>query len=140
MADLPGTSDWIVGLEMPEFIRGPITRRDLALFAGGSHDHVAFHIDSDAAKAAGFDDVIAHGMLCMAYLGQALTHWVDQDRLLAWNARFVSMTPLYATINCRGSVLAITEDATAKVARLSIVAWAGPDRQALVGEALVRLG
>src|SRR3546814_18764591 len=36
----------------------PFTRGQLALFAGGSGDHNAIHIDSDVAKPQGFGDVI----------------------------------------------------------------------------------
>jgi acyl dehydratase len=31
---------------------------------------------TDVAKSAGMDDVFAHGMLSMAYLGRLLTNWV----------------------------------------------------------------
>ena len=51
----------------------PITRHTLALYCGASGDHNPIHVDIDFAKAAGFPDVFAHGMLVMAYLGQALT-------------------------------------------------------------------
>ena len=51
----------------------PITRHRLALYCGASGDHNPIHVDLDFAKKAGFPDVFSHGMLVMAYLGQALT-------------------------------------------------------------------
>ena len=62
------------------------------------------------AKAAGMDDVFAHGMLVMAYLGQFLTRWRPQSSLRRWSVRFVAITPLHATIHCRGQVVEILED------------------------------
>ena len=51
----------------------PISRHKLALYCGASGDHNPIHVDLDFAKAAGYPDVFAHGMLVMACLGQALT-------------------------------------------------------------------
>ena len=47
----------------------PISRTTLALFAGASGDHHPVHIDLDHARSTGNQDVFAHGMLTMAYLG-----------------------------------------------------------------------
>ena len=38
----------------------------------------------DAARAKGRKDVIAHGMLMMAYLGRVLTGFVPQDKILSY--------------------------------------------------------
>jgi acyl dehydratase len=129
-----------VGDRLPEHVRGPITRADLALFAGASHDYVLLHIDSDYAKAAGMDDVFGHGMLSMAYLAQMLTGWAPQDRLMTWSVRFTAITPLYATVHCRGEVAEIFEQDGQRLARISIGAWTDRDIQTLGGEAVVVLG
>jgi len=126
-----------VGDRLPEQARGPISRADLALFAGASHDHVLLHIDSDFAKAAGMDDVFAHGMLSMAYLAQMLTRWAPQDRLKTWSVRFTAITPLYAVVHCRGEVTEIFEQGGERLARISIGAWTDKNIQTLGGEALV---
>lgn len=96
-----------VGMELPLLQAGPITRKTLALFAGASGDHQPTHIDIDAAKAKGRQDVIAHGMLMMAYLGRLLTDWVPQEKIRSYKARFVAMTPVHAVATCRGRVIAI---------------------------------
>ena len=108
-----------IGDRLPEHVRGPITRTTLALFAGASNDHVPLHIDSDFAKAAGMDDVFAHGMLSMAYLAQMLTSWAPQDRLRDWSARFTAITPLHATVHCRGEVTEIFELNGVRQARIA---------------------
>lgn len=59
-----------VGTELPALEIEKITRTTLALFGGASGDHNPMHIDIDVAKSAGLEDVFAHGMLSMAYLGR----------------------------------------------------------------------
>ena len=98
-----------VGMELPPLQTPPITRKTLALFAGASGDHQPTHIDIDAARAKGRPDVIAHGMLLMAYLGRLLTDWLPQDRIRSYKARFVAMTPVHAVATCRGRVSAIAD-------------------------------
>jgi acyl dehydratase len=128
-----------VGTKIPDHVRGPVDRTTLALFAGASHDHVRLHIDRDFAKAAGMDDVFAHGMLSMAYLAQMLTRWMPQERLRRWNVRFTAITPLHATVTCRGEIIEIFEEAGERLARCKIGAWVDNDVQTLDGEAVVAL-
>lgn len=128
-----------VGDTLPELARGPIDRATLALFAGASHDHVPLHIDSDFAHAAGMDDVFAHGMLSMAYLAQMLTHWAPQERLRRWTVRFTAITPLHATVTCRGEITEIFEEAGERLARVRIGSWTDNNVQTLDGEAVVAL-
>jgi acyl dehydratase len=128
-----------VGQELPELVRGPITRGTLALFAGASNDYVLLHIDSDYAKEAGMGDVFGHGMLSMAYLAQAVRSWAPAERLRTWNVRFAAITPLYATVTCRGSVEEIVEQDGERLARLKIGAFIDDGTQTIGGEALIAL-
>ena len=138
MADgAPISADLTVGTVLPELVRGPITRGTLALFAGASHDHVLLHIDSDYAKGADMDDVFGHGMLSMAWLAQAVKSWAPAERLRTWNVRFTAITPLYATVHCRGEVAEIFEEAGERRARLKIGAWTEAGLQTLDGQAVV---
>lgn len=113
----------------------PISRSTLALFAGASHDHNPIHIDIDAARRAGFEDVIAHGMLSMAYLGRLLTDWCPQARLLSWRVRFTAMTPVLATPTCEGTVTAVSEG----IAEVELVARLEDGSVALSGSARVQV-
>jgi acyl dehydratase len=101
------TRTWTVGTELVPLAIEPISRKTLALFAGASGDHQPTHIDIDAARAKGRPDVIAHGMLMMAYLGRMLTELVPQERIRSFSARFVAMTPVHAQPTCRGRVVAV---------------------------------
>lgn len=99
-----------VGMELPLLKTGPISRKTLALFAGASGDHQPTHIDIDAARAKGRQDVIAHGMLMMAYLSRMLTDWVPQEKIRSYKARFVTMTPVHAVATCRGRIIEIKDE------------------------------
>ena len=99
----------VVGEHLPPLRIDSISRKTLALFAGASGDHQATHIDIDAARAKGRDDVIVHGMLSMAYLGRMLTDLVPQKQLKRFSARFVAVTPVHAELTCTARVVAIED-------------------------------
>lgn len=103
------TTEIAVGTELPPLRVTPISRATLALFAGASGDHMPIHIDIDAAKKFGYDDVFAHGMLSMAYLGRLLTDWVPQEKIRSYRVRFTAVTPLHAEPICTGRVTAIDD-------------------------------
>ena len=96
---------------LPTLETAAITRFDLALYAGASGDHNPVHVDLDFARAAGFDDVFAHGMLVMAYAARGLTDWVPQRRLRALHLRFQSMTHIGDRLRCAGRITGRTEPA-----------------------------
>ncbi|MFF3954995.1 MaoC/PaaZ C-terminal domain-containing protein [Streptomyces sp. NPDC001890] len=132
-----------VGTELPELPEQRITRTLLALFAGASGDHNPIHIDSDAARAAGLDDVIAHGMLSMALLGRLLTEWVPVGDLLSFRVRFSAPAPVHGRLRCTGVVKAIEEAAgrhgVERRARLGVTVRIVDGPLAVRGDALVRL-
>jgi acyl dehydratase len=84
-----------------------VTQPQIDAYAEVSGDHNPIHIDAAAARAVGLDGTIAHGMLSMAFLGQALTDWiVGADLRGAWVARlrvrFQAMVKPADTLSCRG--------------------------------------
>ena len=96
--------DLEVGAEIPSLVRGPITRTQLALFAGASGDHNPIHLDEAEAQAGGLPGVIVHGMLMMGILGQMLTGWVAQSNVAQFSNRFAAMAVPGDTITCSGVV------------------------------------
>ncbi len=99
-----------VGDSLPPLALPPLTRATLALYAGGSGDHIPLHIDSDFAKAAGHRDVFMHGMLGVAYLVRMITQQVPQERLRDINVRFSAITYPGETLTARGVVAEIAPD------------------------------
>jgi acyl dehydratase len=117
----------------------PITRHNLAMYCGGSGDHNPIHVDSDFAKASGYPDVFAHGMLVMAYLGRALTDTVAPSAVRSYGVRFVAITQVRSEITCEGTVTEIFEEGGERLARLSLTAKDQADEVKLRGEAVVKL-
>ena len=130
----PAVGDRIVHKSFP-----PITRHTLALYCGASGDHNPIHVDSDFAKKAGFPDVFSHGMLVMAYLGQALTDAVTPDRIRTFSTRFAAITQLGARLTCEGSVTELFEDKGERRARLALTTKDDNGEVKLAGEAIIVL-
>lgn len=96
-----------VGAELRSLQLKPISRTTLALFAGASGDHNPMHIDIDVAKSAGLEDVFAHGMLSMAYLGRLLTDNFDPASIRSYRVRFAAITPVHGKPTATGKVVSI---------------------------------
>ena len=128
-----------VGDEISAVNKPAISRHTLALYCGGSGDHNPIHVDSDFAKAAGMPDVFAHGMLGMAYLGQALTGWVPQSALRSYGVRFASITWVGNELTCGGTVTEKFEEEGEKRVRLEVKAADQDGDIKLIGEAIVTL-
>ena len=117
----------------------PITRHRLALYCGASGDHNPIHVDLDFARKAGFPDVFSHGMLVMAYLGQALTDAVPPQRLRSFSTRFVAITQLGARLTCEGHVSELVEHNGEPCAKLALTTKDENGDVKLSGEAIIAL-
>ncbi|MGF6432534.1 MULTISPECIES: MaoC family dehydratase [Bradyrhizobium] len=134
MSSSPAVGDIIVHKEFP-----PITRHRLALYCGASGDHNPIHVDIDFAKAAGFPDVFAHGMLAMGYLGQALTDAVAPSRIRSFSTRFAAITQLGAKLTCEGTVTELIEQGGEKRAKLALTTKDQNGEIKLAGQAIIAL-
>ena len=128
-----------IGDSLKAETNAPISRRTLALFAGASGDHNPIHIDLDFAKEAGMNDVFAHGMLIMAYLGKALGEWFPNSTLKEFGNRFTEITQLKSEITWLGEVIGKFEENDQKLVRLKIEATDQDGNIKLSGQALVAL-
>jgi acyl dehydratase len=128
-----------IGDELQVLTREPITRATLCYFCGASNDHNPIHIDIDFAHAAGNDDVFAHGMLGMAYLGQLLTNWVPQEAIISFEAKFAAIVHVGDEITCRGMVCEkITTESGSEI-KLKLTATDQHGDVKLTGGAVIRL-
>ena len=128
-----------IGTELPPLQADPITRLTLALYCGASGDHNPIHVDSDFAKAAGFPDVFAHGMLVMGYLGQAVTDAVAPSRIRSFSTRFAAITQLGAKLTCEGTVMELFEQGGERRAKLALSTKDQTGEIKLAGEAIIAL-
>jgi acyl dehydratase len=103
---LPQFDAVAIGDELPVLETPAIARSTLAYYAGASGDRNPMHIDIDFARAAGQEDVFAHGMLAMAYAGRVLTDWAGPLALREFGVRFVAITRLHERLRCRAHITA----------------------------------
>lgn len=118
----------------------PITRHTLALYCGASGDFNPIHVDTDFAKTAGFPDVFAHGMLIMAYAGQALTDVVPPHRIRHFSSRFTAITEVGSCLTCEGHVIELFEQSGDSLMKLALRMKDQQEDIKLVGEAVVLIG
>ena len=128
-----------VGDTLPPLALPALTRTTLALYAGGSGDLNPLHVDIDFARAAGLDDVIAHGMLSMAWLARMLTHWTEQRNLREFGVRFSAPTRVGERITCTGHVAAKLERDGERLVRVDVKTTNEAGEVKLTGDALIAL-
>ena len=117
----------------------PVTRAMLALYAGASGDHNPIHIDSEFARSAGMPDVIAHGMLLMAWLGRLVTNWAPQRDLREFGVRFTAITHVGERITCTGRVAEKEERDGERLVRIEVKTRNDAGEVKVVGDAWVAL-
>lgn len=98
------------------------------------------HVDIDFARGAGLDDVFAHGMLSMAWLGHVLTGWVPQQSIREYGVRFAAVTRVGDRVCCGGEVMEVIERNGERQARVAVRAQKQTGDVTLEGEAWIALG
>ncbi|TCO65302.1 MaoC family dehydratase [Actinocrispum wychmicini] len=110
-----------VGDELPPLTVN-VTRKDLVCYAGAALDFNPIHWNEKFAKEVGLPDVIAHGMLTMAFAARVLTNWVgDPSRILEYGVRFTR--PVVVPNDEKGAVVELSgkvrevnaDDGTARI-------------------------
>ena len=120
---------------------GESTIHDDAVSVGFEGFDFSVSVSGSAASTFGdlFADVFSHGMLVMAYLGQALTDAVAPSRIRSFSTRFVAITQLGAKLTCDGTVTELLEEAGERRARLALTAKDHAGEIKLAGEAIIAL-
>jgi acyl dehydratase len=81
-----------IGDSLPPLTKPPITKVQLVRYAGASGDFNPIHTDDEAARRAGLKGVIAHGLLVMGFVGEAVAAWAPRRCLKRLGVRFSGMT------------------------------------------------
>jgi len=128
-----------VGEQLPEIKKAPIDRITLALYAGASNDHNPIHLDPEFARSAGAKDVFAHGMLGMAYLGDAVVHWFGLDAVKEFGVRFTSIIQLGDELTSKAEITEKIEEQGGNLLKvvLSVVDQNGDVK--LAGDAVIAI-
>ena len=82
-----------------------VTKESLKRYADASCDPNLIHLNKEFAQKHGLPDVIAHGMLVMAYLGRMLTNTFPQSSLKDFSSKFTSMTCINDKLSCSGKII-----------------------------------
>ena len=114
-----GNQSYFQGLkvdhEWPVLKKKPIDEVQLVRYAGASGDFNPLHYVEAIARKAGFDRLIAQGMLVMGFVGQAITGWIPNWCLRGLKVRFVNVTRLGDTISVVGRIVEIRDEGNEKV-------------------------
>lgn len=94
-----------VGFTFEPLHKEEITHTQLVRYAGASGDFNPIHTVVPFAEAAGLGGVIAHGMLIMGFVGQAIGQWFSNNQLLKFSSRFKAMTRPGEKITVQGRVV-----------------------------------
>ncbi|PIC63716.1 dehydratase [Sporosarcina sp. P13] len=108
--------DWsleelLVNQKIEPMMKPPITKVQLAQYAGASGDFNPLHLDDEFARKIGMDGVVAHGMLVMGFLGEyVMKIAAQQAKVVNFTMRFGKMTFPGDEIRCSAIVERIVEE------------------------------
>lgn len=94
-----------VGYSFEPLRKEEITHSQLVRYAGASGDFNPIHTVVPFAESAGLGGVIAHGMMIMGFVGQAIGQWFDVNDLAKFSVRFKAMTRPGEKISVHGRVV-----------------------------------
>jgi len=116
-----------------------VTQDEIDRYAEASGDHNPIHVDPEFALSVGLPGAIAHGLLEMGILADAVTRWVGPGaELKSLECRFSKPLVSGDTITCTGTVVDVDE--AQSVATLTVEALSSRgDRVLTNGRAVVRL-
>ncbi|MFA4915749.1 MAG: MaoC/PaaZ C-terminal domain-containing protein [Syntrophales bacterium] len=90
--------------QMPLLVKDPVKHMQLVKYAGASGDFNPLHVDPEFGKTVGIGSQIAHGMLVMGFVGQAITNWIPKKYIRKFSVRFVGMTIIDDVVTVTGKV------------------------------------
>lgn len=91
--------------QLDPIVKDEITHSQLVRYAGASGDFNPIHTVVPFAENAGLGGVIAHGMMIMGFIGQAIGQWFPIDDLAKFSVRFKAMTKPGERITIKGNVI-----------------------------------
>jgi acyl dehydratase len=127
-----------VGDEMTPFSR-TVTQDQINAYADASGDHNPIHVDPEFARSVGLPGTIAHGLLDMAILTEAVARWAGgYEQVASVACRFSKPLLPGETVTCSGRVLDVADSQDTATLELEAVSSSG-ERVLTNGRATVRL-
>ena len=139
MSNMAATRQTVrVGEEITPLSR-TVTQDQINAYAEASGDLNPIHVNEEFARMVGLPGTIAHGMLDMAILTEAVSRWAGgADRVASIRCRFSKPLLPGDTITCMGRVVEVDENAG--IATLEVGATSDRGDNVLTnGRATVRL-
>jgi acyl dehydratase len=88
-----------------------VTQEQVNAYAEASGDPNPIHTNEEFARMVGLPGTIAHGMLNMGILAEAVARWAGgNDRVLSISCRFSKPLLPGDTITCTGTVVAVDDE------------------------------
>jgi acyl dehydratase len=122
-----------------ELVYENLEREDLVKYAGASGDFNPIHYSEPFAKKAGYDSVFGQGMYTAGLASNVVDDWFGIGSIKRFSTRFVGQTWPGDDIVARGEVADISENETATVLEIDIVAENGDGETLIDGGATVEL-
>jgi len=117
-----------------------LTRTQIVQYAGASGDFNPLHTDEPyAVQVAGYDTVVAHGLLTMGMTGTAITDWVGAGHLVRYGVRFKSPVFPGDALTTRLAVTEVQAEADSVFVTLSVDTVNGKGEAVVTGNAEARL-
>lgn len=128
------------GMSVPELKKKPSTQQ-LVLWAAGSGDFYQIHYDKDFATGTGLTNIIVHGALKNAFLGQFLHDWIgNEGRIKSYGCSYRGMDYPNEEYTCKGTVTKKYEKDGEKLVDLEIWGENPEGKKTTPGHATVRIG
>jgi acyl dehydratase len=116
-----------------------VTQEQIGAYAEASGDVNPIHVNEEFARMVGLPGTIAHGMLDMAILTEAVARWAGgSDRVASIRCRFSKPLLPGDTITCTGTVVEVDERSGIATLEVGAVSDRG-DNVLTNGRATVRL-
>ena len=132
-------ADVTEGMALPELKKNCSTQQ-LVIWAAGSGDFYQIHYDKDFATGTGLANIIVHGALKNAVLGQLVHDWVGNDgRIKSYGCSYRGMDFPNEDIVCKGVVTKKYEKDGEKLVDLEIWTENPKGQKTTPGTATVKL-
>jgi acyl dehydratase len=116
-------------------LKKTITRRDIVRYAGASGDFNPLHYDDEYAENAGYDGVIAHGMLTAGIASHVVSDWFGVGAVRSFSTRFVDVVAPGDTVTATGEVTAVEDEGERVVVDVELDVTNQDDDRVLAGSA-----
>jgi len=129
-----------IGMFLPE-LNKHLIQEDINCYARASRDYNPIHIDEEFAKKTPAGGTIAHGMLILAYISQAMTDsfglfWLTSGTL---NVRFKAAARPGDIIKVQGKIAKIINDNEQRIIACDVLCSNQKGEVVITGETTVKI-